>query len=470
MEEILATIRRQLAEEPPRESIPSFATAPAAASTAGPPSAPAASSSTFRSGDAARGSRSWGSGFGRPAADEPAPVPPRSAPNLGRPFPSSEPIVDPTIAVEAKSASSEPRLSMPGAVPSFTPPRPAPLRSRLEAIDQDLGDLIEQPAAEPASSSAEERADPSPMASPPSNTSAPVDRQAASLTAAREKWESLISPDHGPAKAASPPAVSPSDSHSERVVAAPPTPEAKPAENRPPFALSSRSGGFYPPPGVRIEPAPSQMAAAPPAEPAASPADTGAVRGRDASPASKPEPLGQSVREIPAKPSASASAAPKIFEPPASRVPASEPPAPALAAEKTEVGAKLDELAGENPAAAAAAALDALNAGLAAVSVMPGQPAPRADAARSETPRADVRAIEDRPMAASAPSAPSEGLSPAGLPRSFEEVVAEMLRPLLEKWVAENMPRIVERALRLDRAGGPKGGANGTGNGEASGA
>jgi cell pole-organizing protein PopZ len=37
---------------------------------------------------------------------------------------------------------------------------------------------------------------------------------------------------------------------------------------------------------------------------------------------------------------------------------------------------------------------------------------------------------------------------PAG--RTLEDVVADMLRPLLEKWIDENMPRIVERALQRD--------------------
>lgn len=40
--------------------------------------------------------------------------------------------------------------------------------------------------------------------------------------------------------------------------------------------------------------------------------------------------------------------------------------------------------------------------------------------------------------------------------RSFEGVVADMLRPLLEKWIDENMPRIVERALQRDATLGRK--------------
>jgi cell pole-organizing protein PopZ len=47
-------------------------------------------------------------------------------------------------------------------------------------------------------------------------------------------------------------------------------------------------------------------------------------------------------------------------------------------------------------------------------------------------------------VSAEAPATPP----PAG--RTLEDVVADMLRPLLEKWIDENMPRIVERALQRD--------------------
>ena len=39
-----------------------------------------------------------------------------------------------------------------------------------------------------------------------------------------------------------------------------------------------------------------------------------------------------------------------------------------------------------------------------------------------------------------------------GIPgsRSMEDTVAELLRPMLRSWLAENMPKIVERALRKE--------------------
>jgi cell pole-organizing protein PopZ len=75
-----------------------------------------------------------------------------------------------------------------------------------------------------------------------------------------------------------------------------------------------------------------------------------------------------------------------------------------------------------------------------------------ATAARATAPEA--KAPETKAPEAKAPELkPAE---PAASSRSFEEVVADMLRPLLEKWIDENMPRIVERALQRDATLGRK--------------
>ena len=46
----------------------------------------------------------------------------------------------------------------------------------------------------------------------------------------------------------------------------------------------------------------------------------------------------------------------------------------------------------------------------------------------------------------------SSGMQSAAMPgsRSMEDTVAELLRPMLRNWLAENMPKIVERALRKE--------------------
>lgn len=82
--------------------------------------------------------------------------------------------------------------------------------------------------------------------------------------------------------------------------------------------------------------------------------------------------------------------------------------------------------------AAAASALGALAAGL---------------AASSATEQARAHAAQ---AGGTAPS-----MAPAGSPpmqpvqqRTLEDIVADMIRPMLERWVSENMPRIMEKALR----------------------
>ena len=40
--------------------------------------------------------------------------------------------------------------------------------------------------------------------------------------------------------------------------------------------------------------------------------------------------------------------------------------------------------------------------------------------------------------------------------RTVEDIVAELLRPMLRQWLAENMPRMVEKALRVELAEGLK--------------
>jgi cell pole-organizing protein PopZ len=86
-----------------------------------------------------------------------------------------------------------------------------------------------------------------------------------------------------------------------------------------------------------------------------------------------------------------------------------------------------------------------------------------------EPPTAPVETLAAKALAATAaratapeakaPEAKAPELKPAepaASNRSFEEVVADMLRPLLEKWIDENMPRIVERALQRDATLGRK--------------
>ena len=58
---------------------------------------------------------------------------------------------------------------------------------------------------------------------------------------------------------------------------------------------------------------------------------------------------------------------------------------------------------------------------------------------------------------APSPQAPTAvSLAPVVGVRTIEDMVAELLRPMLREWLAENMPRMVEKALRIELAEGLK--------------
>jgi cell pole-organizing protein PopZ len=81
--------------------------------------------------------------------------------------------------------------------------------------------------------------------------------------------------------------------------------------------------------------------------------------------------------------------------------------------------------------------LDTLAAGLAAAALSESatppssQPVPLVPLSASETAQASSPAV-----------------------RSLEDVITDMLKPMLQQWLADNMPRIIERALRVEAANG----------------
>lgn len=92
------------------------------------------------------------------------------------------------------------------------------------------------------------------------------------------------------------------------------------------------------------------------------------------------------------------------------------------------------------------------------------------DAAAAQSPPAPAAAVSQGAapsssasvpaLAASASSATAASAAPAVLTlggvRTVEDIVAELLRPMLREWLAENMPRMVEKALRIELAEGLK--------------
>ncbi|MDX2308249.1 MAG: DUF2497 domain-containing protein [Hyphomicrobium sp.] len=444
MEEILASIRKIIAEEP-NQARPAATPDPTPRLTEPPPK-----------------SSPWNSGIELP---------------MGRAKGIAENTEDSSTPTAAQNSSA--------------PPHRLPLGN----IDPDLADLLDTPSTSAAPSPAE----PAPLAksttSPGFIPASAAQKSSASpapsvVAAAREKWESRISPNRAPEKPAekpaensaekpassatptaaadpehvtsqSAPAQSPVQSYAAHAASEAANTTSKPAAstpappsaNLPPFGLTNRATGFYPPPGFRVEPT-------------ASPAASG--DGIEAAPTSAAP---ASSAPAPAAPAPVAKAAPMAV---AATVPQLKPDAPrpattanapkSEASASSDLGAKIGAIASDNPAAAAAAALDALNAGLAAVSAASPSPvfAPAVAHAPSASPVISTAATSAAPaptMTATAPSA-SSGTAPG---RSLEDAVAEMLKPMLEKWITENMPRIVERALRLDAQGhnGSKPGGNG---------
>lgn len=141
----------------------------------------------------------------------------------------------------------------------------------------------------------------------------------------------------------------------------------------------------------------------------------------------------------------------------ASQVLEAEPVAePTATLDAAPLGVRSSSLASEvssgadaERATVAAQALDALAQGLAAsaaashASVSQAQPAialtPVVPAEPGSAPRVQVL--------------PGATVPPQATPqRSLEDAVADMLRPMLQQWVAENMPRIIEKALRVEVA------------------
>ena len=102
---------------------------------------------------------------------------------------------------------------------------------------------------------------------------------------------------------------------------------------------------------------------------------------------------------------------------------------------------------------AAHQALDALAQGLAASAASSISPE-AASPAIPLTPVFEASEPDLRPHVAAPSTLPVAVASPGSIPvtRTLEDAVADMLRPMLQQWVAENMPRIIERALRTEVA------------------
>ena len=64
--------------------------------------------------------------------------------------------------------------------------------------------------------------------------------------------------------------------------------------------------------------------------------------------------------------------------------------------------------------------------------------------------KAVADAIASASAAASVNAEKAEASSVPGAPPKLDRAAAELLRPMLRQWLADNMPRIVEEALRSE--------------------
>ncbi len=101
-----------------------------------------------------------------------------------------------------------------------------------------------------------------------------------------------------------------------------------------------------------------------------------------------------------------------------------------------------------DPSVAAAAAFDALAQGLAASSRL--EPRRTYDYQQPAAPTPRHTALVAQPLLPAVQEVHPQAI------RTLEDAVAEMLKPLLQRWLSDNMPRIIERALRFEAASGVK--------------
>lgn len=387
---------------------------------------------------------------------------------------------------------------------------------RPSPFDQDLADMFDEPVSTGALPAA-----PKPEARPTPDLGAFSPKPAASVGESRSPALGVptspsVEPSPLPPLTASPLIASP-PAAAEPPVSAPRPPSFgfPPLTSRGGFypksepqlpPVSGASGPDVVAPPVASEPVAKDVSPAPPAPPASAtrfsdlgslvPGDAVGRPGRapqssfGAPPMAAPsEPaapgasgVGRVLPELKAEPAMPSFGAPPASPPsfgkgtlavPPLKVPAMAPPATKPAVEEPRLGdagaraaaapaPSFDRVAPAPSAAKTEAnevfatqALDALAQGLAASTAKAPEtlkPAP------SFAPAAPDLRASGAPAAAVLSGKPETAVAPPSS-RSLEDVVADMLRPMLQKWVQENMPRIMEKALRseMQRTLGPGG-------------
>ncbi|MEW5963791.1 MAG: DUF2497 domain-containing protein [Pseudomonadota bacterium] len=513
MEDILASIRKIIAEEP--AAVPASASgggplgvSPASVAPApAPRAAPASLSAPERSSEPARTSQEQphkpgGSAlFGRlsealrgPSATAPAGAPaavPRAG-VAGIDDDLADMLVDPaprspaSLPLRDAAATRGTGLPLPtgrresplgGPLVSAPPPPPGRIEPSLGAFPAqagrdsgsrpaDLGTFVParpdaprpaDPAGAPPFGRRINESAPPPDVVPPPQAPRPLPEVIAAMPA-----PAAASP--APAPAASPPA--PATEKAAAVTAGPvataaPMPETRMAQAGAPAAHAAATAIAATPAAPPATPSADQETTTDPDTTAAaasalsmlakglkaSSAAMGAATEPPASEAGTSEPEDQ-----PAAPRSSVSASGAAG--PAASGPATEPTVP------RDASAMRSEAPAAAPSSPAKPTAGEVVGEATAASQPPAAPAAAAAAPEVSAPIVAEPARRDEPPAAPA-SAPPSAISlvtaaAAGDVRTLEDTVAELLRPMLRQWLDDNMPRIVEKALRVEIAGRPK--------------
>jgi len=432
MEEILASIRQIISEEPSgsRPNIPAPpphgpGTSPATTLAAPAPAAASAPSATPRTtaGEAAQEPRL------APRSPAPATSPAVKASNGGE----TEPMPLAKLSGDLPTAlrpSDTPRSPSTGPTPLLQPAVPGPVDKPVAGTG-DFGMFVprradERPASPPSHRDANVRQfnlQPEPLSNPAPVSPAPLGRrEPADPTGDRSQPALARLPGvNGSAHGAVPstpfpaphavPAAAPNSAATARPAATP----SAPAQPQQQGATGVASSGA-PAKGVVAMVPPATREDAKLARPDAAPAS--------ASPSAIDQLLAARPSPVPASPPAvAATAAPPTV--PAS-VAVSAPPATAPAAQSAAGAASR-----EAPASSA---------------VVPLPPIPQTEFRKPTVP-AVRQETQVSPVQRDATELTPVGQAPV---KTLEDTVVDLLRPMLRTWLDENMPRIVEKALRVE--------------------
>lgn len=428
MDEILASIRKIIAEEPvgARKAAPVEAPGPAASATRAEVPQKVTLDDVLGLADGAPRTRPTAAADAKARSDVPAwlfPSPAQAEPTPDKPAATREPS-KPFFSAPSPSAAAGP--SVPGDLGSIIPKRPADaavdLPGAVPAERRPQSGRVPEWLARPAAAAPQAAPLPSQPLPPPAEPTRVPPREPLVPVAAAPAGatEAAGASDNARAATATPAAAA--------VVKPAPVPQS-------PAAAETRPSDAKPGPANAVEPPASKPAPAPSSAEADAKKPAAAAQPSVAAPAAQAAaPVANSAAAVPiapAAPSGAANAA-EVAKPAHTNGPALPPVAAAPAA---------------SPALAQPPVAPAIQPVVAAA-------VPVKAVAEAPVPVQKPAALAERPKtakpAAAADLVPTMPQMPAV--RTLEDTVVDLLRPMIRRWLDDNMPRMVEKALRIELA------------------